>query len=174
MKGSTSLNLTVLNLVISPKGLRATSMRLASANQRLSCAGRRRKIQAQGELNMAQSTHHSLRLNHATLLPKSTVLWIIVLTAIALAAPSQAQQLPNLAGTYRCEPEPSPCQNGQTFTVSQSGNKLNFKDEKGDVGEGTITSNISISAGPTWNMLGTILRDNAIQWSNGTQWHKRG
>ena len=79
---------------------------------------------------MTQSTHHPLRLGHATLLPKSAALWTIVLTAIALAAPSQAQQLPNLAGTYRCEPEPSPCQNGQTFTVSQSGNKLDFKDER--------------------------------------------
>ena len=37
---------------------------------------------------MTQSTHHPLRLGHATLLPKSTVLWT-VLTAIALAAPSQ-------------------------------------------------------------------------------------
>jgi len=124
---------------------------------------------------MTQSTHHPLRLGHATLLPKSTALWTIVLTAIALAAPSQAQQLPNLAGTYRCEPEPSPCQNGQTFTVSQSGNKLDFKDERGRVGEGTMTSNISVSVGPTWNMLGTILRDNrVIQWSNGTQWRKQG
>jgi hypothetical protein len=52
---------------------------------------------------------------------------------------------------------------------------LNFKDEKSDVGEGAITSNISISVGPTWNMLGTILRDNrVIQWSNGTQWRKQG
>jgi hypothetical protein len=99
----------------------------------------------------------------------------MVTTAIALAAAAQAQQLPKLAGTYRCEPEPSPCQNGQTFTVSQSGNKLDFKDEKGHVGEGTVTSNISVSVGPTWNMLGTILRDNrVIQWSNGTQWRKQG
>ena len=74
-------------------------------------------------------------------------LTICMLAAIAVAPGAGAQdKLPDLSGTYRCEPAPSPCQNGQTFTVSQSGNKLNFKDEKGDVGEGTITSNISISA----------------------------
>jgi hypothetical protein len=123
---------------------------------------------------MTQSTYQPLRLVQATLFPKFTALSIIALTGIALAAPPQAQQFPKLAGTYRREPEPSPCQNGRTFTVSQSGDKLSFKDEKGDVGEGSITSNISISVGPTWNMLGTILRDNVIQWSNGTQWRKQG
>ena len=48
---------------------------------------------------MTQSIHQPLRLGHATLLPKPAALSIIVLTAIALAAPSQSQQLPNLAGT---------------------------------------------------------------------------
>lgn len=81
---------------------------------------------------------------------------------------------PNLSGTYRCVPEPSSCQqSGQTFTVTQSGNNLDFKNDKGDVGRGTLTSDISLSAGPPWNMLGTILPDKAIQWSNGTKWQKQ-
>jgi len=81
---------------------------------------------------------------------------------------------PNLSGTYRCVPEPSSCQSsGQTFTVSQSGNNLDLKNDKGDVGRGTLTSDISLSAGPPWNMLGTILSGNAIQWSNGTKWQKQ-
>jgi hypothetical protein len=101
---------------------------------------------------------------------------IIIATFGALAglAPSQAQQPPNLAGTWRCEPEPDPCLTSQTFTVTQSGSKLDLKDEKGNVGQGMLTSNISVSIGPTWNMLGTILQDNrVIQWSNGTQWRKQ-
>ena len=81
---------------------------------------------------------------------------------------------PNLGGTYRCVPEPSSCQSsGQTFTVTQAGNNLDLKNDKGDVGRGTLTSNISLSAGPPWNMLGVILPDNSIQWSNGTKWQKQ-
>jgi len=81
---------------------------------------------------------------------------------------------PILSGTYRCTPEPSPCQtSGQTFTVTQSGNNLDFKNDKGEVGRGTLTSDISLTAGPPWNMVGTILPDRAIQWSNGTKWQKQ-
>lgn len=81
---------------------------------------------------------------------------------------------PNLSGTYRCVPEPSPCQtSGQTFTVTQSGNSLDMKNDKGDFGRGTLTSNISLSTGAPWNMHGVILPGNAIQWSNGTKWEKQ-
>jgi hypothetical protein len=121
------------------------------------------------------------------MLTKRTVLSIlrpvcaIALGAMALGAMAtlvpahaQGQQLPNLSGTYKCEPEPSPCRNGQTFTVTQAGSKLDLKDESGNIAQGTVTSNISVSVGPTWNMLGTILPDNrVIQWSNGTQWRKQ-
>lgn len=81
---------------------------------------------------------------------------------------------PNLSGTYRCVPEPSSCQSsGQTFTVTQSGNNLDLKNDRGDVGRGTVTSDISLSSGPPWNMLGVILPGNGIQWSNGTKWQKQ-
>jgi hypothetical protein len=62
----------------------------------------------------------------------------------------------------------------QTFTISQSGAKLNVKSDKGDAGEGNLTSNISISLGPPWNTLGMVLPGNrAIEWSAGTKWSKQ-
>jgi hypothetical protein len=58
--------------------------------------------------------------------------------------------------------------------VTQNGNSLDIKNEKGDAGIATLTSNISLSAGPPWNMLGTISTDaRTIEWSNGTQWRKQ-
>jgi hypothetical protein len=95
----------------------------------------------------------------------------------ALALPSQASAqpaAPNLSGTYRCQPEPTSCQwSGQTFTVGQSGNRLDMKSDKGDVGQGLLSSNTTLSVGAPWNMLGVILPDSRIQWSNGTLWSKQ-
>jgi hypothetical protein len=86
----------------------------------------------------------------------------------------QAAQAPNLAGTYRCGPDAKACQwSGTTFTVTQSGTTLDIKNEKNEAGQATVTSNISLSAGPPWNMLGTISPNNVIDWSNGTQWRKQ-
>ncbi len=62
---------------------------------------------------------------------------------------------------------------GQTFTVTQSGNNLDIKNDKGVVGRAEMTSNISLGASAPWNMLGVILPDGAIQWSNGTKWQKQ-
>lgn len=64
---------------------------------------------------------------------------------------------------------------GMTFSVTQSGSDLEIKNEKGEIGNAKMTSNISISAGPIWNMLGVIdAPDNrVIQWSNGTTWRKQ-
>jgi hypothetical protein len=102
---------------------------------------------------------------------------ISVFAAIALVGYSQASQTanPNLTGMYRCQPEPESCQNsGATFTVTQTGNTLDVKNDKGAIGQGTLTSNISISMGPPWNMLGVIAPDNrSVQWSNGTTWRKQ-
>jgi hypothetical protein len=81
---------------------------------------------------------------------------------------------PSLSGTYRCEPEPVSCQwSGQTFTVEQSGTRLDMKNDKGDVGRGLLSSNTTLSVGAPWNMLGVIEPSNRIQWSNGTQWRKQ-
>jgi len=81
---------------------------------------------------------------------------------------------PNLAGTFKCGPDMKVCQwSGQTFTVTQNGNRLEIKNEKGDQGTSQLTSAISVSAGPPWNMLGVISGDGkSISWSNGSEWKK--
>ena len=81
---------------------------------------------------------------------------------------------PNLAGVFRCAPNMKLCQwSGQTFTITQNGNHLAIKNDKGDQGTATVTSAISVSAGPPWNMLGVISPDGKqISWSNGTEWRK--
>lgn len=101
----------------------------------------------------------------------ASVISIVALAPCELLAQGSA---PNLSGTWLCAPEPSSCQlGGQTFTVTQSGNNLDVKNDKGDVGRAELTSNISLSASAPWNMLGVILPDGAIQWSNGTKWQKQ-
>jgi hypothetical protein len=104
----------------------------------------------------------------------AAVLSVAVLS-IALPDPAAAQAAaPNLSGSYRCEPQPSSCQwSGQTFTVAQSGTKLDIKNDKGDVGQGEMSSNITLSVGAPWNMLGVVEPDSHIQWSNGTAWRKQ-
>ena len=78
--------------------------------------------------------------------------------ALALVGLSAAQSgQPNLAGTYRCGPDAKSCEwSGTTFTVTQAGSNLDIKNDKGAIGTATLTSNISLSAGPPWNMLGAI------------------
>jgi hypothetical protein len=90
-------------------------------------------------------------------------------------APAQAADQPNMSGSYRCGPDMKSCQwSGDTFTVTQTGNNLAIKNEKGALGSATLTSAITISAGPPWNMLGVISNgDRQIDWSNGTQWRKQ-
>jgi hypothetical protein len=107
---------------------------------------------------------------------------LLVLTIGTLAACSflgnanaqPAAAAANFSGTYRCAPEPVSCQaSGETFTVTQSGDQLEMKNDKGLVGRATVTSNISLSAGGPWNMLGVVVPDGRIQWSNGTVWRKQ-
>jgi hypothetical protein len=102
---------------------------------------------------------------------------ISAFAAVAVVAPhgqAQAQPAaPKLSGNYRCVPEPSSCQwSGQTFTIDQTGTRLDMKNDKGDVAQGLLSSNVTLSVGAPWNMLGVILPDNRIQWSNGTIWRK--
>jgi len=103
---------------------------------------------------------------------------IAVMATVATSAvlgPALAEApAPSLAGTYRCEPYPAKCSKGQTFTVTQSANQLEFKNESGTVGHANFTSNISLSAAAPWNSLGVITANNtAIEWSDGTRWHKQ-
>jgi hypothetical protein len=105
-----------------------------------------------------------------------SILAISMLAAASLPAQVHAEEaLPNLSGTYRCAADPVPCTNsGQTFTVSQTGAKFEAKNDKGDVGTGTVTSKISVSLGPPWNTPGIILPDSkTIEWSAGTKWLKQ-
>jgi hypothetical protein len=106
---------------------------------------------------------------------KKFVLAATPFAAIVLFGAAEAAQAPNLAGTFRCGPDAKACQwSGTTFTVTQNGNALEIKNDKGELGSATVTSNISVSAGPPWNMLGTISGDSrTVDWSNGTRWTKQ-
>jgi hypothetical protein len=103
-------------------------------------------------------------------------LTICTLAAIAVAPSGHAQgKLPDLSGTYRCEPYPVSCANsGQTYMVTESGRTVMVKNDKGDVGQGTLTSNITVSLGAPWNTIGVISADaRTIEWSAGTRWRKQ-
>jgi hypothetical protein len=108
------------------------------------------------------------------MLTRSVLIFVVAMTAAS--APSTTvpanDALPNLSGTYRCEPQPEPCRSGQTFTVAQSGDQIEFKSDDGLVGNAKLTSRISLSGLPPWNSLGLITAENRIEWSNGTQWRK--
>jgi hypothetical protein len=101
------------------------------------------------------------------------LLWLASLGAILIGPSVQAQPaLPDLSGTYRCVPDGRPCPSS-TFTVSQSGSKLDVKSDQGTVGHGEVTSPISVILGPPWSLLGTILQDQrTIEWSAGPRWQK--
>jgi hypothetical protein len=106
-------------------------------------------------------------------------IWTIAVPVVAALALGTVQTQaatsnPNLAGTFKCGPDTKVCQwSGQTFTITQAGNHLDIKNDKGETGTATLTSPISVSAGPPWNMLGVISADGkTIDWSNGSQWKK--
>jgi hypothetical protein len=106
-------------------------------------------------------------------------LWVSAIAVLAASwfsgyAKAQPVAAPNFSGTYRCEPEPVSCKNsGQTFTITQSGNILELKSDSGDVGRAQLTGNVAMSVGGPWNMVGVVVPDGRIQWSNGTDWRKQ-
>jgi len=104
----------------------------------------------------------------------ASILTRTTIAAMAAAVPAHAEpaQQPNFTGNYRCEPDPAAC-SSPTFSVTQSGGNLVIKDDKDVSGNGSVTSNISLSVGAPWNMLGVVLPDNRIQWTNGTVWRKQ-
>ena len=99
----------------------------------------------------------------------------LIAAAIFLGAVHAEGAEANLSGSYTCGPDAKACQwSGSTFTITQTGKNLDIKNDKGATGTGTVTSEISLSAGAPWNMLGVISKDNrAIDWSNGTVWRKQ-
>jgi hypothetical protein len=92
------------------------------------------------------------------------------------AAPAPQAPAPNVAGTYRCQAYELACARGLTFTVTQTGNRLDFQNENGDTGIAYLTSDVMVLAAGNWNMVGVILKgqNNTIQWTNGTRWVKDG
>jgi hypothetical protein len=104
-----------------------------------------------------------------------SVAGMIALTASALSGPAHAQGAapPDVGGTFKCQPSPSPCLwSGPSASISQSGSKLQIKGENGATADATLTSDITISAGGTFNSLGIIRPDKSIDWSDGTKWTK--
>jgi hypothetical protein len=80
----------------------------------------------------------------------------------------------NLAGIYRCEPDPSPCPwPGQTIAITQTGPNLELKNDEGSFAQGRLTSDITLNANRSWDALGIIFPGHSIQWSNGTTWRKQ-
>jgi hypothetical protein len=135
--------------------------------------GRRRSSALVRMLTPRGYRHMRNWLQFSTVVGLSAAITVAVLNSVAYAQSPAA--LPNLAGTYKCEGDETACGwSGWTFTVTQNGANLEVKNEKGDVGHANLTSHISLSLGPTWNMLGVIASpDNrVIQWSNGTSWRK--
>jgi hypothetical protein len=88
------------------------------------------------------------------------------------AAPATAAA--DLSGTYQCKPNPSPCLwSGATAAITQSGKKLQIKGTNGAMADATLTSDVTITAGGTFNSLGIVRADKSIDWSDGTKWIKQ-
>ncbi len=107
----------------------------------------------------------------------SSLAALAALCAFALVGSARAQQgasPPDLNGTYQCKPNPSPCLwSGATASITQSGKKLQIKGTNGAMADATLTSDVTIAAGGTFNSLGIIRTDKSIDWSDGTKWSKQ-
>ena len=108
------------------------------------------------------------------MLSKSILIFVVAIATAGLPPGTVRadESVPNVAGTYRCEPQPAPCRSGQTFKVTQKGDQIEFKSENGVAGQAKFTSRISLSGTAPWNSLGVITPDNHVQWSNGIQGKK--
>jgi hypothetical protein len=80
----------------------------------------------------------------------------------------------DITGAYQCRPNPNPCLwPGSGPSILKSGSKVEIKNEKGEVADGTMTSDITLAAGAPFNSLGIVRPDHSIDWSNGTTWRKK-
>src|SRR4051812_21059522 len=105
---------------------------------------------------------------------ESSIAVACILAGAALSVPAGAQPASQeFSGRYECLADTTPCDlGGRSFTVTQSGTELEVKNERGELGRATLTSDASVSAGAPWNMFGIVLPNHVIQWSNGTRWRK--
>ena len=120
------------------------------------------------------SRRSGLRMRQWLCLCATTAAGAIVAASVANAQPANLS-LPDLNGTYRCEGDATACNwSGTTFAVTQSGSNLEIRNDKGSAGSAKLTSNVTLNAGPVWNMPGVMSPDNRIiLWSNGTTWRKQ-
>jgi hypothetical protein len=108
----------------------------------------------------------------------ATAAAMAALFGLALAGPAGAQGAApapaDLGGSYQCKPNPSPCLwSGASASITQSGKKLQIKGTNGAMADATLTSDVTIAAGGTFNSLGIIRADKSIDWSDGTKWTKQ-
>jgi hypothetical protein len=133
----------------------------------------------QGRRSASGQDARKQRMNATTEEPMLKMLFSLsttaALAASALSGAAQAQgaAAPNLAGSYRCQPQPMKCQWGDTVSITQTGDKVQLNNDSGSFADGKITSNITVSGAPPFNANGVILPDRSIQWSNGTHWMKQ-
>jgi hypothetical protein len=98
----------------------------------------------------------------------------IAVGTFALSVTAWAQgAAPNLAGNYKCQPQPDKCGWGTAVSITQEGNKVSLNNDKGSFADAKLTSNITVSAAPPFSANGLIMPDHSIQWSDGTQWVKQ-
>jgi hypothetical protein len=124
-----------------------------------------------GIQEQTESKKEEFMLIKSTFIPMVAVL--AAMTAPAIAQPQQLA-LPNLAGTYKCAPQPDSCKwPGESLSITQSGAKLELKNGPSEFAAAKLTSAKTLSAGPPWNVEGLILPDHSIEWSNGTKGRKQ-
>lgn len=111
----------------------------------------------------------------AITLPTRCPAAIAMLAAVTLLTANAAQAAPpDLNGAYRCQPNPLPCLwSGSTPSISQTGADLQIKNDKGEIANAKLTSDVTISAGGPLNSYGIVRSDHAIDWSNGNLWRKQ-
>jgi hypothetical protein len=98
----------------------------------------------------------------------------VAIGTVALCVTAWSQgAAPNLAGNYRCQPQPDKCTWGNGLSITQEGNKMTLNNDKGSFADAKLTSNITVSGAPPFSANGLIMPDHSIQWSNGTQWVKQ-
>ena len=84
--------------------------------------------------------------------------------------------LPDLSGIYRCEGKDAACDSfGTTLRVTQSGEELQIRSEKGGAATAKLTSGATLTGSAGWNMHGLIpdAGNGIILWSNGTTWRRQ-
>jgi hypothetical protein len=104
----------------------------------------------------------------------------IGLCALAVLSGARARaaafDLPDLSGVYRCEGNQAACNRfGTMLQVTQSGNELKIKSEKGDGATATLTSGATLTGSAGWNTHGLIPQagSGVILWSNGATWRRQ-